>query len=148
LPGFECSSRIDGCSPEVEVVIDTRALEAGRSYGTTLRIDTNAGTAKVPVRFATASDWSTVVKHAGQCALAGGAILGAGRAVLALAGSGLERWFLSYAPMPYGEALAELERISRLDPGNRQAQQLRAQIHGIVSVLSGSDENTPGSELD
>jgi len=89
--GMSVTPTLAGPSPELQVTVDTRNLQAGSTYRTEVRLATNAGTFTVPVRVRVGIPWANVASPAVTGALTWGAGLTLVRLTLALS-VGSQAW--------------------------------------------------------
>jgi hypothetical protein len=89
--------RVDGAASELEVLVDTKRLVAGRGYKSSVKLATNAGEFEVPVYFKTKLRHDIVTAWTAGFSLATGLALWLCRAILAGADVGLNGRLTSYA---------------------------------------------------
>lgn len=104
VEGTQLSGELDGSASTLDLAVDTAELQAGSTYETSVRMNTNAGKIDVPVSFQVTLDWLTVGGWTAGLAAVGGGLMWLIRYLLADAAPILGEWFLSFSWEAQGPA--------------------------------------------
>jgi hypothetical protein len=100
LDGLLVEGNVDGSAGEMRVTANTSVLEAGKHYSTSLILETNVGSLRVPVELHTTLRWNVVVGWTASLGLAVALGMWLCRLLLANAHPVLTQWFLSFQNAP------------------------------------------------
>jgi hypothetical protein len=104
VEGMQLSGELDGSASTLDLAVDTAELQAGSTYETSVRMNTNAGKIDVPVSLQVTLDWLTVGGWTAGLAAIGGGLMWLIRYLLADAAPILGEWFLSFSWEAQGPA--------------------------------------------